>query len=69
MPYFLVSCLSVSVNQFSCKQCMAIMAVRAARAVLVVLALDTGGEQEDRGPSAVNGASVEDNISLGLCCV
>ena len=66
MPYFLVSCLSVSVNQFSCKQCMAIMAVRA---VLVVLALDTGGEQEDRGPSAVNGASVEDNISLGLCCV
>ena len=66
MPYFLVSCLSVSVNQFSCKQCMA---VRAARAVLVVLALDTGGEQKDRGPSAVNGASVEDNISLGLCCV
>ena len=49
MPYFLVSCLSVSVNQFSCKQCM------AARAVLVVLALDTRGEQEDRGPSAVNG--------------
>ena len=45
---------------------MAIMAVRAARAVLVVLALDTGGEQEDRGPSAVNVASVEDNMSLGL---
>ena len=39
------------------------MAARAVRAVLVVLALDTRGEQEDRGPSAVNAASVEDNIS------
>ena len=45
------------------------MAIMAARAVLVVLALDTGGEQEDRGPSAVNVASVEDNMSLGLSIV
>ena len=45
------------------------MAIMAVRAVLVVLALDTGGEQEDRGPSAVNVASVEDNMSLGLSIV
>ena len=43
---------------------MAARAARAVRAVLVVQALDTRGEQEDRGPSAVNAASVEDNISL-----
>ena len=48
---------------------MAVRAARAARAVLVVLALDTRGEQEDRGPSAVNVASVEDNMSLGLSIV